>query len=106
MGRNLLAGTALHLAHLSIARYCIKIEKLSGSINVSYVIARINDHYGLVSRSDVLKMTYDVENMIHYLKNQKNYSMSRAGYNSFRSEDIDDITNSLHLELIDIIDAA
>ena len=80
-----LTGTALQSAQISIARYCLNLELQSGAINISHVIANINDEYHIVPSNALNALINDIENAYNYLKNQQTTEISRAGYWKFKA---------------------
>jgi hypothetical protein len=82
--RNL-TGTALQSAQVSIARYCLNLEKQSGAINIAHIVTNINYEYRIVPTNSLNSLINDITYAHHYLKNQKTREMSRAGYWKFKA---------------------
>lgn len=98
-----LAGTALQSAQISIARYCVELEKQSGAINIEYVISQINDEYRLVPSEQLAALINDIGYACQYLKNQQLEQMSRAGYWKFKAKSPFAAKYQLDHELLTIV---
>ena len=97
---NKLTGTALQSAQMSIARYCLQLERLSGAIDIAHAVTNINDEYRLVPQDALSALINDISFAHSYLKNQQVEEMSRAGYWKFRALSPFEAEQELDSELV------
>jgi hypothetical protein len=81
-----LSGAAVQNVELTIARYCVQLKELSGSINIEYVVTDINNKYKLVAPNQLSILVNDIAHAFQFIENQKIEEISRAGYWKFKAK--------------------
>jgi hypothetical protein len=73
-------GQRLTLAKICIANYCIALDKQAGSVDVEYVVSKVNKEFNLVSENEIKALVSDINNLYHCFINQQVNAINRSGY--------------------------
>ena len=92
-------GQRLHLAKMSLANYCISMERQAGQVNIQYVVRNINKEFSLVSPQDVEALVSDVNHFYECLINQQVESIDRDSYWKFKAISLFEAKQNLIAEL-------
>ena len=99
-----ITGQRLTLAKIYIANYCAALEWQAGTIDIYYVIYKINKDYKLVSEEDVAILAQDIQCFVDCLKNQQINAIDRGGYWKFRALSPNLAKDELKRELNALVD--
>lgn len=92
-------GQRLILAKMYMANYCLALRDQAGTVDVDYVISRLNSEYGLVPENLTQALIDDVLGFYEALDNQQITSIDRGSYWKWRTMNALDAKKDLEREL-------